>query len=56
MITISRPRAAETGSETVVEWLDMGANDFMAKPLDIPVLVARIYAHLRTADAGVACG
>jgi len=39
---------AHSASEDVVEALDLGANDYVTKPIDFPVLLARIHSHLRT--------
>jgi CheY-like chemotaxis protein len=39
---------ARTDSADVVEALDAGANDYVTKPIDFPVLSARISAALRT--------
>ena len=45
---------AKTDSEDVVEALSLGANDYVTKPLDYPVALARIKAHLRTRSAAQA--
>jgi CheY-like chemotaxis protein len=45
---------AKTDSEDVVEALSLGANDYVTKPLDFPVALARIKAHLRTRSAAQA--
>lgn len=37
---------AKTESDAVVEALERGANDYVAKPIDVPVLVARLHAQL----------
>ncbi len=37
---------ANDQSSEIVLALDMGANDYVVKPLDVPVLFARIRAHL----------
>jgi DNA-binding response OmpR family regulator len=42
--------AADTESDTVLG-LDSGANDYVAKPFKLPVLLARIRAHLRSHEA-----
>jgi CheY-like chemotaxis protein len=42
---------AKTDSEDVVEALSLGANDYVTKPVDYPVALARIKTHLRTAQA-----
>ena len=42
---------AKTDSEDVVEALSLGANDYVTKPVDFPVALARIQAHLRTRSA-----
>jgi serine/threonine protein kinase len=42
---------ARTRSESVVEALDLGANDYVTKPIDLPVLHARLLATLRTTRA-----
>jgi CheY-like chemotaxis protein len=42
---------AKTDSEDVVEALSLGANDYVTKPVDFPVVLARIKAHLRTRSA-----
>jgi CheY-like chemotaxis protein len=39
---------ARTESDDVVEALTLGANDYVTKPVDYPVALARIRAHLRT--------
>lgn len=39
---------AKTESQDVVEALERGANDYVTKPLDFPVVLARINAQLRT--------
>ncbi len=39
---------AKDQSEDVVEALDHGADDYLTKPLDFPVVMARIQAQLRT--------
>lgn len=39
---------ANDQSSEIVLALDMGANDYVLKPLDVPVLFARIRAHLET--------
>jgi eukaryotic-like serine/threonine-protein kinase len=39
---------ASSDSEDVVEALGLGANDYVTKPIDFPVAVARIEAALRT--------
>jgi diguanylate cyclase (GGDEF)-like protein/PAS domain S-box-containing protein len=38
---------AVNDSESVVEALNLGANDFITKPVDFPVALARIRSHLR---------
>ena len=48
---------AHTDSEDVVEALGLGANDYVGKPVDLPVVVARVKAQLRirqTTPPGVA--
>jgi eukaryotic-like serine/threonine-protein kinase len=46
---------ARTESADVVEALGLGANDYVTKPIDFPVVLARIEAHLRTrTEAAVA--
>ena len=42
---------AKTDSEDVVEALSLGANDYVTKPVDYPVALARIQTHLRTKQA-----
>ena len=42
---------ALSDSEDVVEALEAGANDYVTKPIDFPVALARIQAHLRARDA-----
>jgi len=42
---------AKTDSEDIVEALGLGANDYVTKPVDYPVALARINAHLRTREA-----
>ena len=38
---------ARTESDDVVEALELGANDYVTKPLDLPVVLARVEAQLR---------
>jgi len=38
---------AKSDSTDIVEALDAGANDYVVKPLDVPVVIARIEAQLR---------
>jgi two-component system sensor histidine kinase/response regulator len=38
---------AKSQSEDIVEALRLGANDYVTKPIDFPVLLARVQAHLR---------
>jgi CheY-like chemotaxis protein len=38
---------AKSDSTDIVEALDAGANDYVIKPLDVPVVIARIEAQLR---------
>ncbi len=37
---------ARDGNDDIVEALKLGANDYVKKPIDLPVLLARIDAHL----------
>ena len=37
---------AESNSSSIVEALDLGANDYITKPVDLPVALARIRTHL----------
>jgi serine/threonine-protein kinase len=37
---------AQTGSEQTIEAFRLGANDYVTKPLDFPVVVARLESHL----------
>jgi serine/threonine protein kinase len=39
---------AKDGSEDMVEALDLGANDYVTKPLDFPVVLARVHSQLRS--------
>ena len=39
---------AKSDSTDIVEALDAGANDYVIKPLDVPVVIARIEAQLRS--------
>jgi DNA-binding response OmpR family regulator len=43
---------AKAGSEDVVDALEVGANDYVTKPVDFPVLLARIQAQLRVKTKG----
>jgi CheY-like chemotaxis protein len=45
---------AKTDSEDVVEALSLGANDYVTKPVEYPVALARIRAHLGIRDAAKA--
>jgi EAL domain-containing protein (putative c-di-GMP-specific phosphodiesterase class I)/DNA-binding response OmpR family regulator len=52
--SITLPVLLMTGSgtsESVVENLDAGASDFLAKPVRLDELVARVRAHMRSTDA-----
>ncbi|MFN7981488.1 MAG: EAL domain-containing protein [Vicinamibacterales bacterium] len=42
---------ARTQSEDVVEALDLGANDYITKPIDLPVVLARIRTQLARMQA-----
>ena len=44
---------AKDQSEDIVQALDMGANDYVTKPLDFPVVLARVQSHLRAREAAV---
>lgn len=44
---------AKDGSEDVVAALDLGANDYVTKPIDFPVAVARLRTHLARREAEV---
>jgi serine/threonine protein kinase/CheY-like chemotaxis protein len=45
---------ARDKSENMVEALSLGANDYVTKPLDFPVVLARIEAHLKMKQAAAA--
>jgi CheY-like chemotaxis protein len=45
---------AKTDSEDVVEALSLGANDYVTKPVDYPVALARIRKELRAREAAAA--
>jgi DNA-binding response OmpR family regulator len=45
---------ARTGSDDVVEALEAGANDYVTKPIDFAVTLARIQAQLRAREAAAA--
>jgi DNA-binding response OmpR family regulator len=47
---------ALTGSDEVVEALEAGANDYVTKPVDFPVTLARIQAQLRAREAAAGAG
>jgi serine/threonine protein kinase len=47
---------ARTESEDVVDALDRGANDYVTKPIDFPVVLARVQAQLRTKQAAAPAG
>ena len=38
---------AKSDSDDVVEALDLGANDYVTKPIDFPVVLARLQTQLR---------
>jgi sigma-B regulation protein RsbU (phosphoserine phosphatase) len=42
---------ARDGTEDIVHALELGANDYVTKPLDLPVLLARIQTQLSLKDA-----
>ena len=44
---------AAAGTEDLVEGLGLGADDYLAKPFDFPVLVARISALFRRAQPAI---
>ncbi|NJM65443.1 MAG: response regulator [Acaryochloris sp. RU_4_1] len=41
---------AKDTSEDIVEALELGANDYITKPIDLPVALARIQTHLKTLE------
>ncbi|MBN1628527.1 MAG: response regulator transcription factor [Thermoleophilia bacterium] len=45
---------ARSERETVLEGFESGADDYITKPFDLDVLLARIQARLRRAPAGIA--
>ncbi len=44
---------ARSERETILEGFDLGADDYIVKPFDIDLLLARIQARLRRAPAGI---
>ena len=42
---------AKDQSEDIVSALDLGANDYVTKPIDFPVLLARIHSHLKARES-----
>jgi signal transduction histidine kinase len=42
---------ARTDSEDIIEALELGANDYITKPVDLPVALARIKTHLSLREA-----
>jgi CheY-like chemotaxis protein len=48
--------SAKGQSTDVVAALGQGANDYVTKPLDLPVVLARVRAHLRTRGPGPRSG
>ena len=42
---------AKDQSEDIIGALDLGANDYVTKPIDFPVLSARIHSHLKASEA-----
>jgi len=47
---------ARSERETILEGFELGADDYITKPFDLDVLLARIQARLRRAPAGIAVG
>ncbi len=47
---------ARSERETMLEGFDSGADDYVTKPFDIDVLLARIQARLRRTPAGITVG
>ena len=45
---------ARSERETILEGFELGADDYIVKPFDIEVLLARIHARLRRAPTGIA--
>lgn len=45
---------ARSERETMIEGLEIGADDYITKPFDLDVLLARIQARLRRAPTGIA--
>ncbi|MEM9553361.1 MAG: protein kinase [Acidobacteriota bacterium] len=43
-------QTARTDSDSMVEALEVGANDYVTKPIDFPVVLARVQKELRTRD------
>ncbi len=47
---------ARSERETILEGFELGADDYITKPFDLDVLLARIHARLRRAPAGISVG
>ncbi len=47
---------ARSERETMLEGFESGADDYVTKPFDLDVLLARIQARLRRTPAGIAVG
>jgi two-component system alkaline phosphatase synthesis response regulator PhoP len=47
---------ARSERETVLEGFELGADDYIVKPFDLDVLLARIQARLRRAPSGIPAG
>ena len=45
---------AKAGSDDMIEALDHGANDYVVKPLEFPVVLAKVQKELRTKEAATA--
>lgn len=46
-------QTAKSDATDVVEALDLGANDYVTKPINFPVVLARVQSHLRSKVAAV---
>ena len=46
--------SAKDESEDVVEALELGANDYVTKPIDFPIVLARVHTQLRMRDTSKA--
>jgi DNA-binding response OmpR family regulator len=44
---------AKDGTEDTIEAFELGANDYVTKPIDLPIIMARVKSHLRSKQRSI---